>query len=140
MWLKGGDDSPFFCRYVSMYKVTMNTALNKDLLRFFWLGMLPILLVYSGLANADGIMPPASARQAELLDLVRQDCGSCHGLRLTGGLGMPLTAAALKGKSPEVLRDTILYGRNGTAMPPWNPFLTEAEAAWIVQILLKGMP
>lgn len=118
--------------------------MSKNLLRFFRFGMLTILLVYSSLAlsgpNADGIMPPASVRQAELLDLVRQDCGSCHGLRLTGGLGMPLTAAALKGKSPDALRDTILYGRNGTAMPPWNPFLTEAEAAWIVQILLKGMP
>lgn len=83
---------------------------------------------------------PGSARQAELLNLVRQDCGSCHGLRLEGGLGLPLTPQALKDKSPEALKETILHGRGGTPMPPWEPFLTEAEAGWIVQMLLKGLP
>lgn len=85
-------------------------------------------------------MAPSSARQAELLNFVRQDCGSCHGLRLAGGLGLPLTPSALKDKPAEALIATILYGRNGTAMPPWNPFLTEAEAAWIVKMLQKGLP
>ena len=85
-------------------------------------------------------MAPTSARQAELLNLVRQDCGSCHGLRLEGGLGLPLTPPALKEKSPEALKQTILHGRGGTPMPPWNPFLTEAEAGWIVESLLKGLP
>ena len=84
--------------------------------------------------------PPLPARQAELLNLVRQDCGSCHGLRLEGGLGLPLTPRALKGKSPEALKETILHGRGGTPMPPWNPFLTEAEAGWIVDMLMKGLP
>ena len=28
---------------------------------------------------------PARERRAELVDLVRQDCGSCHGLTLKGG-------------------------------------------------------
>lgn len=84
--------------------------------------------------------PSSSARQKELLNLVRQDCGSCHGLRLEGGLGLPLTPQALKEKSPEALKQTILYGRGGTPMPPWNPFMTEAEAGWIVEILMKGLP
>jgi len=83
---------------------------------------------------------PSPSRQAELLNLVRQDCGSCHGLRLEGGLGLPLTPQALKEKSPEALKQTILYGRGGTPMPPWGPFLTEAEAGWIVETLLKGLP
>lgn len=93
--------------------------------------------VFPGLVLAD---LPSPARQAELLNLVRQDCGSCHGLRLEGGLGLPLTPQALKEKSPEALRQTILHGRGGTPMPPWNPFLTEAEAGWIVETLLKGLP
>ncbi|MBU1689322.1 MAG: cytochrome c [Gammaproteobacteria bacterium] len=83
---------------------------------------------------------PSPARQTELLNLVRQDCGSCHGLRLEGGLGLPLTPQALKEKSPEALKQTILYGRGGTPMPPWNPFLTDSEAGWIVETLLKGLP
>ena len=91
----------------------------------------------AGLVLAD---LPAPARQAELLNLVRQDCGSCHGLRLEGGLGLPLTPQALKEKSPEALKQTILHGRGGTPMPPWGPFLTEAEAGWIVETLLKGLP
>lgn len=83
---------------------------------------------------------PAPARKAELLHLVRQDCGSCHGLRMEGGLGLPLTPRALEGKDPEGLKLTILQGRYGTTMPPWSPFMTEAEAGWIVELLMKGFP
>jgi len=118
-------------------------SMPNDPLRFFRIIVLPLLFAYSGLAwgdsVAEGVVAPAPARQAELANLVRQDCGSCHGLRFEGGLGVPLTPAALKGKPAEALRDTILYGRNGTTMPPWNPFLTEAEANWIVQMLQKGL-
>lgn len=88
-------------------------------------------------ALADG--PPA-ARQQELTRFVRQECGFCHGLRLTGGLGSPLTAEALKGKPAEALIATIQYGRTGTAMPGWAPYLSEADTQWIVGALLKGFP
>lgn len=105
-------------------------------------GILSLFFAYSGMACGDsmteGAAEPAPERRAELTGLVQQDCGSCHGSRFKGGLGVPLTPEALKGKSVEVLKDTILYGREGTAMPPWKPFMTEAEAAWIVQMLQKG--
>ncbi len=80
------------------------------------------------------------ARQRELVELVRNDCGSCHGLRLNGGLGPSLMPVALTGKVPEGLRETILHGRTGTAMPPWSNFLNESEANWIVEQLMKGFP
>jgi cytochrome c55X len=83
---------------------------------------------------------PAPARRAELLNLVVQDCGSCHGLRMEGGLGLPLTPKALEGKDRDGLAITIMQGRPGTTMPPWNPFITEAEAGWIVDMLQKGLP
>jgi cytochrome c55X len=79
-------------------------------------------------------------RQAELVRLVRNDCGSCHGLKLNGGLGPALMPATLAGKAPEGLRETILRGRVGTAMPPWSNFLSEADANWIVEQLMKGFP
>jgi cytochrome c55X len=79
-------------------------------------------------------------RQSELIRLVRQDCGSCHGMRLTGGLGPALTPEALKDKPAAALLSTILHGRPGTPMPPWNSFLSEPEAAWIVDALQKGFP
>lgn len=110
-----------------------------------WFGAL--LLISSSLAwadqakgGADGAFAPALVRQAELLNLIRQDCGSCHGLTLAGGLGVPLLPAALQGKDPEGLKYTILSGRPGTPMPGWQPFLTEAEAEWMVRILMKGLP
>jgi len=118
--------------------------MSNNPLRFFLTGAVLLMLAHSGMSWGDLVVAeatmPAPARQAELLNLARQDCGSCHGLRFEGGLGVPLTPAALKEKPFEALRATILYGRNGTTMPPWNPFLTEAEAGWLVQMLLKGLP
>lgn len=78
------------------------------------------------------------ARQQALRYLLAQDCGSCHGLTLQGGLGPALTREALAGKPPEMLRAVILHGRPGTPMAPWQPFMNEAEAAWLVQQLLDG--
>jgi cytochrome c55X len=59
-------------------------------------------------------------------------------MRLTGGLGPPLTPQALRDKPADSLTATIVAGRAGTAMPPWRPFLSEAEAAWLVERLQQG--
>lgn len=83
---------------------------------------------------------PSPARQQALVHMVREDCGSCHGQTLKGGLGPALLPEALKGKDAELLKNTILHGRPGTPMPPWNTFLTESEAEWIVAQLMKGFP
>ena len=90
-----------------------------------------------GTALADELAP---ARQADLVRLVRQDCGSCHGLTLKGGLGPPLVAAALGDKPAAYLKYTILDGRPGTPMPPWRAFLTETDAEWIAARLREGFP
>jgi cytochrome c55X len=86
---------------------------------------------------ADG---PVEPRRGELLNIVRQDCGSCHGLTMKGGLGPALLPSTISEKDPEQLRFVILHGRRGTAMPPWSRFLTEAEAAWVVEMLRTGLP
>jgi cytochrome c55X len=83
---------------------------------------------------------PEAPRQAELVRMVRQDCGSCHGMRLTGGLGPPLTPQALADKPREGLVATVVYGRPGTPMPGWRAMLNEADAEWIVAQLLSGFP
>jgi cytochrome c55X len=85
----------------------------------------------------DGI---AAGRRQELIRMVRQDCGSCHGMTLKGGLGPPLTPEALRDKPAESLTATILYGRPGTPMPPWVRFLDTGEARWIVGQLLRSFP
>lgn len=91
-------------------------------------------------ADVSGATPTAPARQSEIIRLVRNDCGSCHGLTLQGGLGPALVPSALQGKPDIALRETILRGRTGTAMPPWAPFLSEQEAEWVVEQLKKGFP
>jgi cytochrome c55X len=79
-----------------------------------------------------------AARKAELMHLLDQDCGSCHGLTRKGGLGPALTREALAGKPAVMLREVILHGRPGTPMPPWKPFLSQSEADWLVQVLIEG--
>jgi cytochrome c55X len=83
---------------------------------------------------------PDGERYRELVHIVRQDCGSCHGLTLAGGLGPALTAAALAGKPAEGLVATIIGGRPGSAMPPFRGIVSEAEAQWIVDQLMRGFP
>ena len=102
----------------------------------------PFAVVLAAVAAAAGATAadPAPARQRELLHLLTQDCGSCHGLTLKGGLGPALTRDALAGKAPVMLQAVILHGRPGTPMPPWGAFLNENEARWIVDNLLKGFP
>jgi cytochrome c55X len=95
-----------------------------------------LLLAGPALAAAE----PSPARQKELIHLVRQDCGSCHGLTLQGGLGPALLPATLADKPVEGLVATIIGGRLGTPMPPWHRFLTEDEAQWIVARLMAGFP
>ena len=70
--------------------------------------------------------------------MVQQDCGSCHGLTMKGGLGKPLTREALAEVDPQTIASIILDGVPGTAMPPWRPLLGEAEALWIANYLKKG--
>ena len=91
-----------------------------------------------GNASAAPGTQPDAARQRELLVLLKQDCGSCHGMRLTGGLGPALTPEALRTKPAESLAATIVYGRTGTAMPPWRRFMSEAEADWLVARMIDG--
>lgn len=80
---------------------------------------------------------PSPERQAELRKLLKNDCGACHGLTLQGGMGPALLPENLAGKPDELLVTTLLKGRQGTAMPPWQPFMNREEAVWLVGLLRK---
>ncbi|MBC8212299.1 MAG: cytochrome c [Gammaproteobacteria bacterium] len=102
--------------------------------------LLSLLMVFSWtlLALESDAIP--SERQQELLHLLKQDCGSCHGLTMKGGLGPALLPENLQGKPAFFLAQTILDGRPGTAMPPWRGLINPTEASWLAQILLQGDP
>ena len=94
-----------------------------------------VLMSIAITAQAD----PTAERQAQLINLLRQDCGACHGMTLKGGLGPSLLPGALAAKPPEFLRQTILEGRRGTPMPPWRGLLSVDEVSWLVDQLRNGV-
>ena len=97
-------------------------------------GALVALAMMQQVATA-GIDP---VRQTELLYLLKHDCGSCHGMTRKGGLGPALLPANLRDRPPQLMVNTVLYGRPGTPMPPWRGLLTEQEAHWLVEALRSG--
>ena len=101
--------------------------------RSIWLAL--SLLIMAPLAANEDI---SSNRQQELRNLLVQDCGSCHGLTMRGGLGPALLPTVLQGKSAEYISSVILNGRPGSAMPAWRSLLSPAEARWMADRLLQG--
>jgi cytochrome c55X len=107
----------------------------------FRLALALALLLSAPVVMAESTVPaPSAERRQQLVHLVRQDCGSCHGMTLQGGLGPSLRPEALRDKPVDSLVATIYSGRSGTPMPPWHRFLSEAEVRWIVEQLLLGFP
>jgi cytochrome c55X len=104
--------------------------------------LLPCLLAaaFAGKALSAGPAEPTAERQRELVRMVRQDCGSCHGMRLTGGLGPALTREVMADKPIDSMIATIFHGRPGTPMPPWRAMLSESDARWIAERLAAGFP
>lgn len=126
-------------------EVSVKPSAIKQCARYVIAGIAALGLTLSAAVFAAESASETSAligagRRTELVTLVRQDCGSCHGLTLKGGLGPALLPEALKDKPADYLKSIILHGRPDTAMPPWQRFLSEAEAEWIVSNLQKGFP
>jgi cytochrome c55X len=96
-------------------------------------------LVLGALAPAASAGAPSPERQAALINMLRHDCGACHGLTLKGGLGPPLLAQRLGAVSDRALVAIILDGVPGTPMPPWRPMISAPEAAWLVARLKRGL-
>jgi len=117
----------------------MNSSIIK--LAYFIKAILLIFLIVANQSSAEGRTNKgnlSNARQNELTHIVKQDCGSCHGMTLKGGLGPALLVENLQNKPILFIQNTILYGRPGTAMPPWKTLLTEQEALWIAEQLKQG--
>ena len=110
---------------------TVKNNLNDKVIYLASFLVSALLLLTSQVAQAE-LTPP---QQIELRSLLHQDCGSCHGLYLTGGLGPDITAKSLEKKPAEYLFDIISEGRPGTPMPPWKTMLSKEQIQWIVDEL-----
>ncbi|GGK75050.1 c-type cytochrome [Amphritea balenae] len=100
--------------------------------------VLLILLLSAGIVQAGTGDELSDERQAYLANLLKQDCGSCHGLTLKGGLGSSILPQDLKERSDEALFITIKNGLPGLAMPPWGELLSDGDIHWLVQRLREG--
>ncbi len=74
-----------------------------------------------------------------LIYLLKQDCGSCHGLTLQGGLGPALLKKNLTDKPASYLESVITYGRPGTPMPPWGNILSQSQIKYLAEYLLSDV-
>ena len=94
------------------------------------------LMLILGNVLATDVTP---SRQSELIHLLKQDCGSCHGMTLKGGLGPALLPVQLEGKSTDYLVMTILEGHPETAMPGWKTMLSADDALWLANKIKQGV-
>ena len=97
-----------------------------------------IVILMAGPAGAE----PTADRQRDLLYMLKQDCGSCHGMTMKGGLGAPLLPDAMAERDTADLTAVILNGIPGTPMPPWRALLSADDATWLADALKsgKGLP
>lgn len=101
------------------------------------LSCLVLLITAAGTIQAESL---SQQRQADLVYLLHQDCGSCHGMTLKGGLGPSLLPEALAGKPDAYLRQVISKGVPEKAMPPWENILQPDEIDFLVSYLQQGPP
>ncbi|MCP5014957.1 MAG: cytochrome c [Ketobacter sp.] len=94
--------------------------------------------VFGALFSSAVHAAPSEQRQADIIYTVKQDCGSCHGLTLAGGLGPDLRASRLKQLPDKYLISVIRNGVPGTPRPPWQRFFSDKEIHWIVTQLKQG--
>jgi len=107
-------------------------------MKHLWLAVLGRWLL---VALLGGVLPVSAAQpsgQEELANFVIQDCGSCHGLTLRGGLGPPLRPSDISHLPEPAISAIIREGVPGTAMPPWKALLTDEEIDWISRQLKSG--
>lgn len=84
--------------------------------------------------------PISPERMASLDHLLRQDCGSCHGMTLQGGLGPALLPERFSDHDIETIADMILYGNPEKAMPPWKDLLSISDARYLAERIKNKGP
>ncbi|MGQ7248572.1 c-type cytochrome [Halomonas sp. V046] len=104
------------------------------------LSFAPFLWALLGLAGSVHADALSADHQASLRSLLYQDCGSCHGMTLKGGLGPALTRQRMNAYDRNALAGLILSGIPDTPMPPWATLLNDDEALWLADELQRNAP
>jgi len=81
-------------------------------------------------------MAMAGTSSMDFAKVFEKECQGCHGPIHQGGVGSDLRPKALKKKSREFLAETILNGRENTAMPAWNATFSKDDASGMIDWLM----
>ena len=78
----------------------------------------------------------AGTSKMDFAKMFEKECQGCHGPIHQGGVGSDLRPKALKKKNREFLAETILNGRENTAMPAWKDKFSKDDATGMVDWLM----
>jgi len=78
----------------------------------------------------------AGTSKMDFAKVYEKECQGCHGPIHQGGVGSDLRPQALKKKNREFLAETILNGRENTAMPAWKDKFSKDDATGMVDWLM----
>lgn len=79
----------------------------------------------------------AGDSKMDVAKVFEKECQGCHGPNHEGGVGSSLDPKVIRSKNSYSLRDIILNGRAGTAMPAFKSSFTTDDADKMVDYLLK---
>ncbi len=94
------------------------------------------LLSYVAAVSIATVGLQAGTSKMDFAKKFEKECQGCHGPIHQGGVGSDLRPKALKKKSREFLAETILNGRENTAMPAWNTTFSKDDATGMIDYLM----
>lgn len=119
-------------------EATLRTPLQRPLRKSACAMVAGTIIAAVMVAHAAFADPLSAERRSDLDHLLRQDCGSCHGMVLKGGLGPPLLPENVAKWDVDSLAAMILVGNPKKAMPSWSELLSDADARYLAERLLEG--
>ena len=93
----------------------------------------------AGIAIATSFVASLAMAGTSTMDFAKKfekECQGCHGPIHQGGVGSDLRPKALKKKSREFLAETIMNGRENTAMPAWKDSFSKDDASGMIDWLM----
>ena len=94
------------------------------------------LLGLAAITSFAATMAMAGTSSMNFAEKYEKECQGCHGPIHQGGVGSDLRPKALKKKNREMLAETIMNGRDNTAMPAWNSSFSKDDAAGMIDWLM----
>ncbi|HED13072.1 MAG TPA: cytochrome c [Gammaproteobacteria bacterium] len=126
-------------RHLQKYSVSQSRRRREPLPIVAIIAAFSFLLTQLSFARAASVELGVK-RKTELIHLLKQDCGSCHGMTLKGSLGPALLPYRMAKRDAGQLRAIILDGVPDTPMPPWRELLSSADVTYLVKLLQEGVP